>query len=306
MILCLCKDNASFLVCFCIKITFDNKMKIEEHKIEYDCVLREWLKSKLSHRRITSLKRNGGMTVDGKPIRADQKIYRGQTLRLEFVEEREREFEPVDLGLKVVYSDDDVTVIEKGRGISPMPTVRHPNASVLNGMKFLFPDKTYRVVTRLDKDTEGLVLLANNAVTHSRLCDVNKLYVAVVRGVLKEKITVDAPIERGFGIERQIGGDTKCVSIISPLWSGKNYSLAIMQPITGRTHQLRLHSAHIGYPIVGDTLYGDGEGEYNSGQMLACVGLEFDHPLLRHKIKISLDEKTAEYLASAKALDENS
>lgn len=283
-----------------------NKMKIEEHKIEYDCVLREWLKSNFSHRRITSLKRNGGMTIDGNPIRADQKVYSGQIIRLEFVEERERDFEPVDLGLRVIYADEDVTVIEKGRGISPMPTVRHPNTSVLNGMKFLFPDKTYRVVTRLDKDTEGLVLLANNAVTHSRLCDVNKFYVAVIKGRLTEKITVDAPIERGFGIERQIGGDTKCISVISPLWSGINYSLVLMQPITGRTHQLRLHSAHVGYPIVGDTLYGDGDGEYNSGQMLACVTLEFEHPLLRHKIKISIDKKVEEYLAITKSLDEKS
>lgn len=281
-------------------------MKIEEHIIEFDGYLRDWLKAKFSHRQILSLKRNGGMTVDGKSIRADEKVHFGQTIRLQFTEEKERDFEPVDLGLKVVYADEDVTVIEKGRGISPMPTVRHPITSVLNGMKFLFPDKTYRVVTRLDKDTEGLVLLANNAVTHSRLRDINKFYVAVVKGALKEKIIVDAPIERGFGIERQIGGDTKCVSVVSPVWCGKNYSLALMQPITGRTHQLRLHSAHIGCPIVGDTLYGDGEGEYNSGQMLACVGLEFDHPLLRHKIKISLDEKTAEYLAVAKALDENS
>ena len=95
-------------------------------------------------------------------------------------------------------------------------------------------------------------------------------------------------------------------SVISPLWSGINYSLVLMQPITGRTHQLRLHSAHVGYPIVGDTLYGDGDGEYNSGQMLACVTLEFEHPLLRHKIKISIDKKVEEYLAITKSLDEKS
>jgi len=278
-------------------------MKIEEYIIEKDCVLRDWLKSRFSYRRITSLKRNGGITIENTPVRADQKVFEGQKIRLEFVEERNTIFPPRDLGLKVVYMDEDLTVIKKGRGVTSMPTVAHPDDSILNGMKFLYPDKTFRVVTRLDKDTEGLVLLANNSLSHSRIKDVKKYYVAVVKGCVKEPLKIDAPITKGFGIERVIGGDVKCLSLLTPLYSGKNYSLVMLQPITGRTHQLRVHCAYVGHSIAGDTLYGEGEGEYNSGQMLACIGLDFSHPSNTGQIKIFCEELKNEYLAFVKGLN---
>jgi len=278
-------------------------MKIEEHEIDKDCFLRDWLKNQFSKRRITSLKRNGGMTIDGKTIRADERVYVGQVIRLEFTEEKVKDFIPVDLGLKVVYEDEDITVIKKGKGITPMPTVRHPKNSILNGMKYLFPNNTYRVMTRLDKDTEGLVLLANNALTQSRTFSINKYYVAVVEGRIEKEITVDLPIDRGFGIERVIGGDKQCISIIKPIWTGKNYTFVMMQPITGRTHQLRLHTAHIGHSIVGDTVYGSAKGEYNSGQMLACVKLEITHPTTQKIISVSLDDLYNDYFEFAKNID---
>ncbi len=278
-------------------------MKAEEYVIDSDCILRDWLKKRFSKRRVLSLKRNGGMTVGGIPVRADQRMLAGQVIRLEFTEDKERDFSPKDLGLKVVYEDEDVTVIHKGRGVTSMPTRRHLDDSILNGMKLIYPDRTFRVVTRLDKDTEGLVLLANNAVTHSRLKDVKKIYVAVVKGVLKEEITVNAPIARGERIKRYVGGDIECLSVMTPLWWGKTYSAVLMQPVTGRTHQLRVHSAYVGHPIVGDTLYGDGEGEYNSGQMLACVELNIVHPTTLKKVTVTLDGLREEYLAFAKRLD---
>ncbi|MBE7089668.1 MAG: RluA family pseudouridine synthase, partial [Clostridiales bacterium] len=174
--------------------------RIIEHKIEKDCLLRDFLRNRYKGRRIHFLREKGCIFVNGEPCTVAQTVKTGDVLRLVFKEELTFDYPPQDMGIREVYSDEDVLVVYKPEGVPSMPAAPHFDGNLFNGLKFLYPDGVFRVVTRLDKDTSGLVLVAKNALAHSVLHEqmefVEKTYTALVEGVA-ETCCIDLPICTG-------------------------------------------------------------------------------------------------------------
>lgn len=247
-----------------------------------DRFLRDILRELFSHRQVCLLKQTGGMFVRGEAVRADRKILAGEEVVFSFPDRPAPELPVVEMDLRPVYEDEDYLIVDKGRGISCIPAGK-TGISLLNGLKFLYPEGNFHVLTRLDRDTMGLVLLAKHPLAAERLCiaSVEKVYEALVEGELTESLTIDAPVARRKNdIARVVSlSGKRAVTIVSPLRREGENTVAECRPLTGRTHQIRVHLAHIGHAVAGDTLYGSGVGEYNRGQNLLCRRLSFTQPL---------------------------
>ena len=264
------------------------------HIIEKDCLIRDFLRSRYSGRRIHFLRDGGRMFLNGREVTVRDTATAGDRLELIFSEQGEFNYPPEDLGLKAVYSDEDILVVYKPAGVPSMPAAPHFNGNLFNGLSFLYPNTVFRVVTRLDKDTSGLVLVAKNALSHSILHEeirsVEKVYTAVCEGAVPAPLIIDAPIANGETAKRVIneGGKPSKTHVIASKWLGAdgNISIVTLRLETGRTHQIRVHMAHAGYPLVGDALYGSKTG---GGQLLACTSISLNHPVSREKLTFSID-----------------
>ena len=153
------------------------------------------------------------------------------------------------------------------------------------------------IVHRLDKDTSGIIVIAKNDKAHINLSEqiknheVKKTYIALVRGVIKEnEATIDMPIGRSRTDRKKmtVAKDGKnAVTHIKVLKRYDKYTLLEINIETGRTHQIRVHLSHIGYPIIGDYIYSNGKNEFGvEGQCLHAKSLEFKHPITKKEMKL--------------------
>ena len=160
------------------------------------------------------------------------------------------------------------------------------------------------IVHRLDKDTSGVIIVAKNDKSHLDLSNqiknhtVKKTYVALVRGVIKENnATIDMPIGRSDKDRKKMAVTRKgknAITHFTVLKRYKNYTYIELIIETGRTHQIRVHMAEIGHPVVGDAVYSNGKNPFNvEGQMLHAKKIEFNHPIT--KKRISFEAKLSEY-----------
>ncbi|ASN07433.1 RNA pseudouridine synthase [Virgibacillus necropolis] len=201
---------------------------------------------------------------------------------------------PEDLPLTIVYEDEAVLVIDKPAGIATIPSFKHLKGTIANAVlghyrKHQIP-YTVHVVTRLDRDTSGLMLIAKHQYSHSLLSGeqkagkVNRNYSAVVEGSLSQlEGTIDANIGRKEGsiIERMVTeSGKKAITHYQVVEQSTNYSLVDIRLETGRTHQIRVHFAHVGHPLAGDDLYGGSTKDFNR-QALHCTELTFCHPFTK-------------------------
>ena len=268
-----------------------NMDRVLEYKIEKDCILRDLLRRKYSGRRIHFLREKGCLLLNGQNVNVSAMAKKGDVLTMTFKETETFDYLPIDMGLKIIYEDEDVLVVFKPSGVASMPVAPHFSANLFNGLKFLFPDGVFRVVTRLDKDTSGIVLIAKNALSHSilhsEIRSIEKTYTAIVEGVVKAPITISAPICSTDGAKRMVGegGKPSITHIIDARQIDCAHSFVTIKTETGRTHQIRVHLAYIGYPLVGDSLYGNG----GNGHILCCSGIVFTHPISRKKMSFEVD-----------------
>lgn len=248
-----------------------------------DTLIRDFLKSHFSSRIETLVKTSSGLSINGIKKIATDTIREGEVLDV-YIPETSKPY-PItrDCAIEVVYRDEDILVISKPRGITSMATRGHEQLNIFAGLNYLYGGETYRVVTRLDKDTEGLVLIALNTLAHSILSHttITKSYTARLEGILPTKVEVDAPIyripESIIRVVSPLGKPSR--TIFEPISYVEGDTIARITLLTGRTHQIRVHASHIGHAVRGDTLYSSSEGDYNSGQMLACSHLSFEHPI---------------------------
>lgn len=259
----------------------------------------------ISKRALTSIKFDGGeITVNGEEQNVRYPLSAGDVVTIKFPLEQASDGLLVEYGeLDIVYEDDAVLVLNKPAGMSSIPSREHPTGSVANYVLGYFTEKgiasTIHIVTRLDRDTSGLMCIAKHRHIHYLMSEMQKVkqikreYEAIAHGSVSS-CTVIEPIGRKSDsiIEREVRSDGQYahtdIRLLRELEvGGKSYSYIRLKLYTGRTHQIRVHLAHLGHPLVGDELYG-GERGNMARQALHCAYLEFVHPVSAEKLRFEL------------------
>lgn len=244
---------------------------------------------------IKSVKYNGdGFFADGAPLHTDQPVHPGQQISFALPPEPPTSVTPQPVPFAIAYEDEFAAVLEKPAGIAVHPTLNYPDGTLANGWLYHLQQQgktgVFRPVNRIDKNTSGLVLCAQNSFAAPLLADsAQKCYLAIVQGILPlGPGQVEAPIARRGDsiIGRCVREDGKySLTQYNVLAVGTGHSLVAYTPCTGRTHQIRVHMAYIGHPLAGDTLYG-GSDSILSRHALHCAVLRFTHPVSRQAIRI--------------------
>ena len=286
-----------------------------EFKIPKDgngILLRTYLKRlSFSNKLVAHLKTvENGITVNGKHVTVRYVLNEGDILRLAVEDSVPSEsVDPVDLPLDIIYEDEDLVVCNKPPFMPTHPSHNHYDDTLANALAFYYSGKpfVFRPVNRLDRNTSGTVLVAKNARAASMLFsemkkrNIDKTYIAVVEGALSGSGVVEKPLCRTEAsiivrrvCEENDPGAQYAKTEYEVISSNDSLSLVRLHPVTGRTHQLRVHMASIGHPILGDDIYGNGSEKINR-QALHAESLIFtrssDGERIEVKAPLPLDIK---------------
>lgn len=266
---------------------------------EQAILLREFLHSKgISKRTLTALKYEGGsLQVNGAERTVRHPLVFGDRVTVIFPEERpSKGLQPEEGPLSIIYEDEALLILDKPPYQSTIPSRDHPAGSIANRVAGKFKRErvpaTVHIVTRLDRDTSGLLCIAKNRHIHHLLSEqinasgMYREYVAITEGCIQpDSFTIEQPIGRKDGsiIERTVRLDGKYARTDVQLLShhnvaGEDLSFVSLVLHTGRTHQIRVHMQWLGHPLAGDDLYG-GSRHLIERQALHCGTLGFTHPL---------------------------
>ncbi|PAQ14372.1 RNA pseudouridine synthase [Bacillaceae bacterium SAOS 7] len=271
-----------------------------------DCgkLLREFLAGKkISKRALTDIKYNGGqILVNGQEENVRYCIEVGDRIELVFPREIPSDgIKGERLPLSIVFEDDYVLVVAKPAGMNTIPSREHPTGSLANALIGYYEQQgieaTVHIVTRLDRDTSGLVLVAKHRHIHHLLSDmqknrlVSRSYVALASGLLAHTVgVIEQPIGRKETsiIEREVRADGQyACTRYEVLAQYETFAQVQLKLETGRTHQIRVHLSYIGHPLLGDDLYG-GPVEKIDRQALHCSDLAFLHPVTEDELRFHL------------------
>ena len=247
----------------------------------------------------------GNIVVNDKKQKVAYKIACGDIINIEKVEAKPIELKAQDIPIEIIYEDKDIIVVNKPKGMVVHPANGNPDGTLVNAIMSICKDSLSGIggeirpgiVHRLDKDTSGILIVAKNDKAHVNMSEqikkheVKKTYIALVRGVVKEnEATIDMPIGRSNSDRKKMAvtkNGRNAITHIKVLKRYKKYTLLEINIETGRTHQIRVHLSHIGYPIIGDYIYSNGKNEFGIvGQCLHAKSLEFEHPITGNKMKL--------------------
>jgi 23S rRNA pseudouridine1911/1915/1917 synthase len=255
-----------------------------------------------SRRLCVKMEENEKILLNERPVRLKKRVYIDDVLSIYFEDEKEDEYDPVEMPLKILYEDESVLVVDKPPFMVVHPTKSHFYDTLANGLRFYFNSHNIRskirIVNRLDMNTSGIVIIAKNSFIHNELSKqmkentVEKYYYAIAEGtIIQDKGTIDAPITRL--------NDEDIMRVVDP--SGKesithyevidrldDMTFLRLKLETGRTHQIRVHLKHVRHPIVGDSLYNK-ESNLINRQALHCSEMIFTHPITKKRINIKAD-----------------
>jgi 23S rRNA pseudouridine1911/1915/1917 synthase len=240
----------------------------------------------------------GAVTVDGLSVLPKYRLRGHETIELvPLPSDAEQAFEPDEVAFPVVYEDADLVVVDKPAGLVTHPGSGNWRGTLMNGVLHRWPDSARLpragIVHRLDKDTSGLLMIARSERAFERLTamisdrSVQRRYVALVAGRLDAPVTIDAPIGRDprdrlrmavVAPERGKPAQTQVVPLGVARHGTREVSLVECRLQTGRTHQIRVHLAYSGHPLVGDALYGGAPLEGFTRQALHAWRLRLPHP----------------------------
>ena len=241
---------------------------------------------------------DGNILVNGKNAKVSYKIQENDKISVEIPEPKQIELKAQNIPIEIVYEDSDIIVVNKPKGMVVHPANGNPDGTLVNAIMAICKDSLSGIggeirpgiVHRIDKDTSGLLIVAKNDNAHVKMSEqiknheVKKTYIALVRGVFKEnEATIDMPIGRSISDRKKMAvnkNGKNAITHIKVLKRFDKYTLLQVNIETGRTHQIRVHLSHIGYPIVGDYTYSNGKNEFDVvGQCLHAQKLEFKHPI---------------------------
>lgn len=234
-----------------------------------------------SHKLITKLKHSGGLTRGGAVLRSVDKLNAGDEVRVR-IEDRGAVVPNPDVRAETVFENEDVVVFDKPCGLAVHPSIVHYSDTLGNLFAALYPESAFRPIHRLDKDTSGLCACAKNKLAAAALSKgVEKTYYAVVDGDITQSGEINAPIGRADGsiIKREVRADGQsAVTFYRPILRKNGRTLLEITLKTGRTHQIRVHFAYIGFPLCGDDMYGGDRTEIKR-QALHCGKMRFKLPM---------------------------
>lgn len=261
-------------------------------------------KTDMSRSKIQKLIKDGLVTVNGKKISSSYDIKIGDQISYQEDLEYEMDAIPEDIPFDIVYEDDDLIIINKASGMVVHPAPGHYSGTLVNALLFRYgklAGDSFRpgIVHRLDKDTSGLMLVAKNDWSLEKLSEmistksVERKYLAIVEGVIKHETgTIDAPIGRDINNRQKMAvtdlNSKEAITHFRVLERFQNHTLIECILETGRTHQIRVHLAYIGYPVCNDPLYGRGKAT-EFGQMLHSYSISFNHPRTNKILKYQVD-----------------
>ena len=241
---------------------------------------------------------DGNILVNGKNAKVSYKIQENDKISVEITEPKQIELKAQNIPIEIIYEDSDIIVVNKPKGMVVHPANGNPDGTLVNAIMAICKDGLSGIggeirpgiVHRIDKDTSGLLIVAKNDNAHVKMSEqiknheVKKTYIALVRGVFKEnEATIDMPIGRSTSDRKKMAvnkNGKNAITHIKVLKRFDKYTLLQVNIETGRTHQIRVHLSHIGYPIVGDYTYSNGKNEFDViGQCLHAQKLEFKHPI---------------------------
>ena len=265
---------------------------VDEENVRID----KYLASKTDYSRetITKMLAEEYILVNGKSIKASYKVKVGDVILIKDGFVKEMSLKATNMDIDIVYEDEYLMVINKDSGVVVHPGAGNSNDTLVNGLlyynKTLSKGEEFRpgIVHRLDKDTSGLMIIAKDDKAHELLADdfknkrIHREYIALLDGVFpQKKAIIDAPIGRSkqyFDKMEVCKDGKKAITNLEVIKKYKDYTLVKLVLETGRTHQIRVHLAYIGYPVHNDPVYSN-KVCTDFGQFLHSAYLKFKHPI---------------------------
>lgn len=242
--------------------------------------------------------KNNQVFVNGKNEKESYKVKKDDVIIIKIEEPKESSLKEQEIPLDIIYEDDDIIVVNKEKGMVVHPGNGNPDGTLVNAilhhckgsLSGIGGEVRPGIVHRIDKDTSGLLIVAKNDKAHIAMAEeiknheVTKIYTTLVRGVISEnQATINMPIGRSQKERTKMAvvkDGKEAITHFEVLKRYSKYTLLKVKIDTGRTHQIRVHLAQIGYPVIGDEVYSNGKNEFGvHGQMLHSTVLEFKHPV---------------------------
>ena len=285
------------------------EIKVEENEgMRLDAFITSQLPD-LSRMTVKRLLEEDNIEVNEKKEKPSYKVNKGDNIKVKIDEPKEIKLEAQDIPIDIIYEDDDIIVVNKPKGLVVHPANGNPDGTLVNAIMAICKDSLSGIggeirpgiVHRLDKDTSGLLIVAKNDKAHINLSEqiknreVKKTYIALVRGQVPEnEATINMPIGRSTKDRKKMAVTKNGKEAITHfkvidryITQNGSYTLLEIKIDTGRTHQIRVHMAEIGYPVIGDEVYSNGKNQFEiKGQCLHAMRLEFKHPITGKLMKL--------------------
>ena len=288
----------------------DNIFIVDESTdhIRIDKYLNELLPDQ-SRSYIQKLLKDGHILVNNSIIKPNYKVKADDRIQIDIPEPIEANIEAENIPLDIIYEDNDVLIVNKPKEMVVHPAPGNYSGTLVNALMHHCKDPLSNIngvlrpgiVHRIDKNTTGCLIICKNDQSHNFIADqlsehsINRIYVGIVCGVLKDdEGTIDAPIGRNKRDRKlmSVNEDGKrAITHYKVLKRFRDYTLVQFKLETGRTHQIRVHMAHINHPLLGDDQYGRQKCKFNlTGQCLHAKTIGFIHPSTKEYVEFEVDE----------------